>query len=181
MKFGDVYCITPRRLYMTCRGFAWTICFSWYSRLYLIDRACPYRSYRYPLCWYKSIGSWLLYIFHLPCNIIIYTLMNLQSQIHIHFHFMNSYILNWCVGVDLFALYCHKLDLFLIEWAWRLSLVEIFFASTSASSLWFYLAYKPSRFNLFSHSSLPSTSKKILPRTVMIQHRLTLIKGQQLP
>ena len=31
LSFGVVYCRTLRQLHITCRGFAWTIFFSWYS------------------------------------------------------------------------------------------------------------------------------------------------------
>ena len=163
---------------MTCRGFAWTIFLSWYSRLYLIGRSYPYLFDMSPLCWYPYLGSWFLWDFHLTCNILLDPWINSQTHIHRLLQFLRNYVLNWHVGVDFFYPACHKLDLLLLVWTLRWYLFEISSALASISSQISSLAYEPSRFTFSAHSSLPSTYYKIMLIIVIFQCMFTLIKGQ---
>ena len=69
-------------LCMTCSGSDWTFWFYWYSRWSLLCISCPDRSYRCILCWDPSIGLLCLWIFYLPCLIILYPLMSFPPHIH---------------------------------------------------------------------------------------------------
>ena len=60
LSFGVVYCRTLRQLHITCRGCAWTICFSWYSWWYLPDIACKDLFDWSPLYWGPYLGSLFL-------------------------------------------------------------------------------------------------------------------------
>ena len=82
LNFGAVYWRASRWLYMTCGGFSWTICFSLYSWWYLLGRSCPDQSDWSPLHSDPSLSSWFLWVFHLPCHIILDTLIELQNYIH---------------------------------------------------------------------------------------------------
>ena len=115
LRFGAVYFRPPRWLYIICGGFAWTICFSWYSQWSLLDVACPDRFDWSTLCLDTSLDSWLLQIFHLRCHILLGPLMNLPPRIHDILRFMDNCILHCCVNIYLFVWYCHKIY-FLLVW-----------------------------------------------------------------
>ena len=104
-NFEAVCCRTPIWLCMTSGGFSWNIYFSWYNLWYLFDRSCTDWYYWSILFWYPYL------VFHLPCHILRYPLMNLSPHTHRIFNSLEYYVLNSSAGVYLFAQYYHKIDL----------------------------------------------------------------------